>query len=89
MTKGDQPKPVRVAVAGQIPPPMSDQFVMVHSILDELREDPRLAVAHLRFRFTRTPEDQGTKKVGKLIEVFTVWIRTIIGLVGGRYDVTL
>jgi len=87
--QGNQLKPVRVAVGGQTPPPMSGQFVMVSAILDELREDPRLTVEHIPFRFTRAPEDQGTRRVGKLLEVFSVWARAIRGLTGGRYDVTL
>ncbi len=80
---------VRVAVAGQVPPPLSGQFVMVEEILAELGECSDLEVIHVPFHFTRDASDQGVRRVGKLVEAARVWIRALAAARRGRVDVAI
>jgi glycosyltransferase involved in cell wall biosynthesis len=73
-------KKLRVIVAGQIPPPIGGQAVMIARILDELRSHSCFDVVHLPFFFTRDVRRTRRAGLDKVFELFAVlgrlaWIR--------------
>jgi glycosyltransferase involved in cell wall biosynthesis len=79
----------RVVVAGQIPPPMGGQNVMVAQALESLGAADDLDVVHLPFHFT--PDWQEHRRVGpaKVWELAAVILRLLKIRIGGPVDCLL
>jgi glycosyltransferase involved in cell wall biosynthesis len=79
----------RVVIAGQIPPPIGGQAIMIGRILDELRAQSSFEVVHLPFYFTR--DIRRTRRAGldKLLELFAVLWRLAFIRTSGAIDVLL
>lgn len=82
-------RPLRVVVVGQIPPPISGQFVAVGSILEELRGRAQFDLIHLPFRFAKEAGDHGVFRLRKLVEVVRIWGRALAASGGRRFDVVV
>jgi glycosyltransferase involved in cell wall biosynthesis len=73
-------KKKRFIVAGQVPPPIGGQAVMIARILDELRHYAPFEVIHLPFFFTKDLTETRRPALSKVIEALGVicrlgWIR--------------
>lgn len=84
-----KPRTVRVLIAGQIPPPVSGQNLMIARVLGLVRKKTSFQVDHWAFGFTRTWSQVRRAGVGKVIEVFRVWGRLIKLRALGRIDTIL
>jgi glycosyltransferase involved in cell wall biosynthesis len=79
-----------VVVAGQVPPPVGGQNVMVAKIFDEISSNDEFRVFHLPFYFTPTFESVRRFRFSKLWELFLVcWRFLKIRLACGRVDFLL
>lgn len=63
---------LRVVVAGQIPPPVAGQFVMVEELVAELSEVSEFEVVHLPFHFTPAVGELRRLSAHKLLELIRV-----------------
>ena len=66
---------IEVVVAGQIPPPVGGQNIMIQRILDEFRSDPRIRCRHWVFRFNPDFQKVRTFVPSKILELGRVWWR--------------
>jgi glycosyltransferase involved in cell wall biosynthesis len=79
----------RIVIAGQIPPPIGGQALMIEQALNELRALNRFEVVHLPFSFTTDVRRTRQAGLGKVAQLFVVlWRLTRIRL-SGRIDVLL
>ena len=79
----------RVIVAGQVPPPLGGQALMIAQTLRQFREADLFDVEHLSFRFTPSASKTRQATFGKLLEYIRV-LRKLIGLrLRGRIDCVL
>jgi glycosyltransferase involved in cell wall biosynthesis len=65
-------KKKRVVIAGQVPPPIGGQALMIARILSELRSQRRFEIVHLPFYFTRDVRRARRAGLDKVREVFAV-----------------
>jgi glycosyltransferase involved in cell wall biosynthesis len=79
----------RVVVAGQTPPPIGGQALMIEQALIQFREADLFAVEHLSFRFTPSAGATRQANVGKLVEGLRVLARFFALRLRGRIDVVL
>lgn len=79
----------RVVVAGQIPPPIGGQAIMIARILEELKRYDRFDVVHLSFRFTKDVRQTRRGAFGKVVEVFAVLFRLARIRLSGPIDLLL
>ena len=66
---------IQVVVAGQIPPPVGGQNLMIKRILEEFRSDPRICCRHWVFRFNPDFQKVRSFAPGKILELGRVWWR--------------
>ena len=66
---------IQVVVAGQIPPPVGGQNIMIQKILEEFGSDPRIHCRHWVFRFNADFQKVRTFAPGKILELGRVWWR--------------
>ena len=66
---------IQVVVAGQIPPPLGGQNIMIQRLLEEFRADPRIRCRHWVFRFNPDFQKVRTFTPGKILELGRVWWR--------------
>lgn len=79
-----------VVVAGQVPPPVGGQNVMVAKIFDEIASCGDFRVFHLPFYFTPSFESVRRFCFSKVWELVLVWWRFLkIRMAGGRVDFLL
>ena len=79
-----------VVVAGQTPPPVGGQNVMIQALLEELSADDRWLTRHLEFRFTPSFSTVRQAKVSKVLELFKVYVRALTLLWrNGRADLLI
>lgn len=71
----DKEGPLRVAVVGQVPPPVGGQAVMIAALLQQQYEQTILR--HVEMRFSRTMLDMGTFRVIKILELAKVILRIV------------
>jgi glycosyltransferase involved in cell wall biosynthesis len=62
----------RVVIAGQVPPPIGGQAIMIARILDELHKQSVFEVVHLPFFFTKDVRRMRRAGFDKILEVFAV-----------------
>lgn len=79
----------RLVVAGQLPPPMGGQNVMIAHSIDVFRRDGRLDVDHLEFGFTRSWSGARAASVAKVVELFRVLARLLRLRLAGPIDCLL
>jgi glycosyltransferase involved in cell wall biosynthesis len=79
----------RVVIAGQIPPPIGGQAIMIARILDDLRGQSSLAVVHLPFYFTRNVRRTRRAGLDKALEFLAVVWRLTRIRVSGAIDALL
>lgn len=77
----------RIVVAGEFPPPIGGQNIMVKQLFDELSKVSTYNVEHLRFNFSPTFSDLRKFSWRKVFEVFRVWGRMLRLRFRGRIDV--
>lgn len=65
-------RPPRIVIAGQVPPPIGGQNVMIQCILDQLRSIPNVQAEHLEFCFTKNFKSARRASLGKVIEMLLV-----------------
>jgi len=65
-------KKKRVVIAGQIPPPIGGQAIMIARILHELGSQSAFEVVHLPFYFTRNVRRTRRAGLDKILELFAV-----------------
>jgi glycosyltransferase involved in cell wall biosynthesis len=82
-------KKKRVVIAGQIPPPIGGQAIMIVRTLDELRTQGIFEVVHLPFYFTRDVRRTRRAGLDKVMEVFAVLWRLARLRASGVIDATL
>ena len=78
----------RVVIAGQVPPPIGGQALMIARILSELRSQSHFEIVHLPFYFTRDVRRARRAGLDKVRELFAVlWrlarIRAAFGGIDG------
>jgi glycosyltransferase involved in cell wall biosynthesis len=76
----------RVVIAGQTPPPIGGQAIMIARILDELRAQSSFEVVHLPFYFTRDVRRTRRAGLDKLLEFFAVLWRLAFIRASGAID---
>lgn len=82
-------KPV-IVIAGQTPPPLGGQNVMVDHLLNELRGESGWCVEHLEFRFTPSFSSVRRANFSKVCELLKVYLRLFrIILRHGRVDLVI
>jgi glycosyltransferase involved in cell wall biosynthesis len=79
----------RVVVAGQIPPPIGGQALMIEQTIRQFREADLFDVEHLPFRFTPSAGVTRQANIGKLFEGFRVLARFFGLRLRGRIDAIL
>jgi glycosyltransferase involved in cell wall biosynthesis len=79
----------RLVIAGQIPPPIGGQAVMIARILHELRAQSSFEVIHLPFYFTRDVRRTRRAGLDKLLEFFAVLWRLARIRASGAIDALL
>ena len=79
----------RVVIAGQTPPPIGGQAIMIARILDELRAQSSFEVIHLPFYFTRDVRRTRRAGLDKLLEFFAVLWRLAVIRASGPIDALL
>jgi glycosyltransferase involved in cell wall biosynthesis len=72
------PKPLRVLVVGQTPPPFGGQAAMIELLLAGTYDGVELR--HVRMRYSRTIDQAGSFRLGKLLRLLQV----VAGIVCGR-----
>lgn len=82
-------RPVRVVVGGQVPPPVCGQHVAVAQVLRHLRDDHRVRVEHLEYRFATDLEQQGRPSVRKVLELGRLLVALLAARRHGPIDVFL
>ncbi|MDR1144758.1 MAG: hypothetical protein LBK71_01300, partial [Verrucomicrobiales bacterium] len=80
---------LRIIVAGQIPPPVGGQNLMIEQILRELQSFPNLTCEHLPFYFTPSFRESRRLKFYKILELFLVIHRLIMLRLQGNIDLIL
>jgi glycosyltransferase involved in cell wall biosynthesis len=79
-----------VVVAGQVPPPVGGQNVMIAKIIDEISTGGAFRIFHLPFFFPPSFESVRRFRFSKVLELVLVWWRFLkIRLVAGRVDFLL
>ena len=79
-----------VVVAGQTPPPVGGQNVMIARIVEELSKDSRWRTRHLAFRFTPSFQSVRKARFSKLFQLLMVYWRFFLLLFKeGRPDLLL
>ena len=76
-------------MAGQVPPPVGGQALMIAQTLRQFREADLFAVEHLPFRFTRSASAMRQAQLGKLFELVRVLLRFLALRLRGRIDCVL
>lgn len=79
----------RVVIAGQTPPPIGGQAVMIARILDDLRAHSSFEVVHLPFYFTRDVRRTRRAGLDKVLELFAVVSRLVGIRASGTIDALL
>lgn len=79
----------RVVIAGQLPPPIGGQNVMIARTLDVFRRDGRMQVDHLPFAFTRDWAGARSASLGKVVELIRVVWRLFTLRLRGPIDCLL
>jgi glycosyltransferase involved in cell wall biosynthesis len=74
----------RVIVAGQVPPPIGGQNLMIRRALELLGDDESIEVFHLPLSFSQSWEDSRRFTLGKLWRGWSVLARLIRLRAGGR-----
>ncbi len=67
----------RIVIAGQVPPPMGGQNVMIARMLEAFRADGRFDCEHLAFHFTPDFKDVRRGRVRKVFELVRVTFRLL------------
>jgi len=80
---------LRIVVAGQLPPPIGGQNIIVQRILYLLQAEDEHAVDHLAFRFTSKWSQIRQAGLNKVIELLSVWRRLAKLRLHGPIDVLL
>ena len=77
-------KKKRVIVAGQLPPPVGGQNLLIAQILDQMRQDNSFETVHWPFFFSRHLNTLRRVRVGKIAELLRALVRLLrIRLAGG------
>lgn len=79
----------RIVIAGQIPPPLGGQNVMIARLLDAFRTDNRFDCAHLAFQFTPDFKDVRRGSIWKVLELVKVILRLFVLRLRGRIDLLI
>ena len=79
----------RVVVAGQIPPPLGGQNIMIQQAIAQFMRSSRCEAVHLPFRFTPAVRDARQGSSSKIIELVRVIIRLIRIRLAGPIDLLL
>jgi glycosyltransferase involved in cell wall biosynthesis len=79
----------RVVIAGQVPPPIGGQAIMIEKILDELRGQSVFEIVHLPFYFTKDVRRTRRAGLDKVLEGLAVLWRLARIRASGAIDVTL
>ena len=79
----------RVVVAGQIPPPLGGQNIMIQQAIAQFMRSSRCEAVHLPFRFTPAVRDARQGSSAKIIELFRVMVRLIRIRLAGPIDLLL
>lgn len=79
----------RIVIAGQIPPPIGGQAIMIARILDDLRRESSFQVIHLPFYFTRNVRRTRRAGLDKVMELFAVLLRLARIRASGPIDALL
>jgi glycosyltransferase involved in cell wall biosynthesis len=67
----------KVVIAGQVPPPVGGQAVMIERLLTEMKQRTAVETVHLSFRFTRHVQQARRAGFGKAIELLAVLSRLL------------
>ena len=89
MMSNEIPRRRRLVVAGQLPPPMGGQNVMIAHSIDVFRRDGRLEVDHLEFGFTRSWAGARSASAAKAVELIRVIGRLVKLRLAGPIDCLL
>ncbi len=79
----------RIIIAGQIPPPVGGQAVMIQKLISGLRQDGRGKVEHLVFEFTKTFSAARRVAAGKILELLKVIGRILLLRSRGPIDMVI
>lgn len=79
-----------VVVAGQVPPPVGGQNIMISRIIEELEKETRWTTVHLPFHFTPSFQKVRQFRWSKIIELLLVWARAMrLFMEKGRWDLLI
>ena len=79
----------RVIVAGQLPPPVHGQNILIEQILSELRREKSFETLHWPFSFSRDLNTLRRVRVGKIVELIRVLWRLLLIRMAGSIDLML
>jgi glycosyltransferase involved in cell wall biosynthesis len=83
------PRKARIVVAGQLPPPVNGQNIMIARILAEFRRCPSVECEHLVFKFTPHARDMRRGSFKKIVELIRVIGRLLALRARGPIDLLL
>lgn len=85
MKRFDQPKSTRLLIVGQTPPPYVGQMLSIESLVRA--EIPDIETHHVRMNYSRTIDEIGTVRIGKLFHLLRVMIESAYRICRHRIDV--
>lgn len=82
-------KAKRIVIAGQLPPPVGGQAVMIGRLVAQMKMRPNVRAEHLPFYFTRTTSDARRFNLGKVVELIAVLVRLVRLRMEGQIDLLI